>query len=379
MIFRPSKEAVEGYFDSPVMSQSRLKLLPKGVDTFNASQDETEAETMFYEEKSYFILGQAAELKIQCGIGQFKDTYHMSDVKKPSDTLMSITQQIFDLQTRGKEPSEPFLLLNDPNVHEDIITAIEFHNYQPRWGRDVKLTKIKIECMEYYNDLINSFGKQILDLDESTIVDNIVSSWTNHPRTSKYFKDIDGIDYYYQLPIYFTYMGVEFKALLDILEIDHTNKTLRVLDLKTFGDFTIRFPSSIRKFRYDFQVAFYCIAVEEWAKSLPEYKLYTVVMPKFIVETTKPGKQGNPLVFECSRSLMQLALHGRRMIDNTEYINDSGKLISGHQVTNEIYGINDTVELYKWHLENSFEVDKSVYIADEFNRPLVVDWEGVAK
>lgn len=376
MIIRPDKSKVEDYFNSPAINQSRLKLLPKGVDYFNSVREESEAEVMFYEEKTHFILGHAAEMKLQNGIQDFEDTYHMSDITKPSDKLMSITQQIFDLQSRVKELNEPFPLLTDEKIKQDIIDAISFHEYYPKWGMDTKVNKVKTECTDYYNDLIRAFGKQILDLDEAVIIDAIVNSLQRSQRTSRFFNEEEtpDIDYYYQLPIYFTYLGVECKILIDILEVDHIKKTLRVIDIKTLGDFTLRFPSSLRKFRYDFQVAFYTIGVNRWKKTITEIEGYQILNPQFIVETTKPGYQGNPLLFTCSDQLIDIALYGRKLYATSEHYDDRNMLISQPIQTSELFGVVETVELYKWHLDNGFEVDK---IVRENNLTLSLDWEGI--
>lgn len=381
MIYRPNKQQVEDYFSSPAMNQSRLKLLTKGVDYFNAVKEETESEVMFYEEKTHFILGHAAELKLQNGIEEFQNTYHMSDVKKPSDKLMSITQQIFDIQSRTKQPDEPFLLLTDNSLTDDIISAIEFHEYYPKWTREVKINRVKTDCNDYYNDLIKSYGKQILDLDEITIIDTIVNSLQGNNRTLHFFMGLPTeVDYIYQYPIYFTYQDMDFKVLIDILEVNHLNKTLKVIDIKTLGDYTIRFPSSMRKFRYDFQVAFYTIAVEQWRKNHPIVYNYKVINPAFIVETTKLGYQGNPLVFECSDQLIDIALYGRKLYSTSEHHDPEYVLTQqGRVKTSELYGVLDTINLYKWHLENGFEVDKIVRESDIKHTPLILDWEGIAE
>lgn len=379
MIFRPNQDAINDYFGSPIISQSRLKLLPKGVESFNNIKSDTDAEIMFYEEKSYFLIGQAAELKAQQGIEIFQNNYHCSEVPKPSDKVLSIISQIFDIQARTKEPSEPFPLLSSDEIYYDIKHAIEYHEYYPKWGMDVKVNKIKLEGESYYNDLIVAFGKQILSLDETTIVNSIVNSWTTNNRMAHYFQEIEGIDIYYQLPIYFEYLGIEFKALIDILEVNHNAKTIKVIDLKTFGGYTINFPSSVRKFRYDFQVAFYCLAANWWKKNaragiLSEYK---ILNPEFVVESTKPGCQGNPLVFTVSNSLMNIALFGRKLFSKGEYVDDRNMTIKDEIQTHELYGIIDTVNLYRWHSENGFEKDQKVHVADSANKSLRLDWEGV--
>lgn len=381
MIYKPNQQAIDDYFSSNTISQSKLKLLPKGISVFNDIKSDTDAEIIFYEEKSYFLIGQGAELKIQQGSQVFNNTYHLSEVSKPSDKILSMIQQIFDLQGRIKEPTDPFPLLCDVHV-DDFMSAITLHEYQANWKAETKVAKIITDGTAYYNDLIKSFGKQILDLDEVTVINSIADSWKENKRTYKFFDEDysnkNEVDYYYQFPIYFEYMGEEFKALLDILEVDHKNKTLRPLDLKTLGGNTINFPSSLRKLRYDFQGAFYCIATScNKRQHQSEFSNYRVLKPEFIVETTKLGQQGIPLVFELSDSLMDIALFGRKLYSSGEHYDDRNMLTRQDVQTNEIYGINETIELYKWHLKNGFDVDRVVREADSKNSTLLLNWEGI--
>jgi hypothetical protein len=380
MIYKPNQQAIDDYFASNIISQSKLKLLPKGISVFNDIKSDTDAEVMFYEEKSYFLIGQGAELKIQQGSQVFNNTYHLSEVSKPSDKILSMVQQIFDLQGRVKEPTDPFPLLC--NVHaDDIMAAITLHEYQANWKAETKIAKIITDGTAYYNDLIKSYGKQILDLDEATVINSITDSWKENPRTYMFFdheySEKNYIDYHYQFPIYFEYMGVQFKALLDILEVDHKNKTLRPLDLKTLGGTTISFPSSLRKLRYDFQGAFYCLATSQFKRQVLNFNNYRVLKPEFIVETTKLGQQGIPLIYELSDSLMDIALFGRKLYSSGEHYDDRNMLTRQDVQTSEIYGIHDTIELYKWHLENGFDTDRVVKEADSKNRRLLLNWEGI--
>lgn len=383
MIHRTEDDIIQAYFASEIPSQSRLKLLLKGVHTYNAAIESTEDEVIFYEEKSHFLVGQAAETLAQYGQDKFDRIYYMSDVPKPSDTIMSIMRQFFDIQIRTHgcvihNDLDDKLEANFPfdEAHNDLMEAIEFHNYSPKWGRDAKLKNIIKPGLAYYKDLEQAFGKQILSLDQSTVIQEIAKSWKENPRTARYFQETEGVDLYYQFPIYFEFMGETFKALLDIFEIDHNKKTLTPIDLKTMAGDTIQFPGSMRSFRYDFQGCFYANAVNAWRKKHPEISDYRVNLPIFVVETTNMGLQGSPLVFQLSNEVMNMALYGRQLMSMGIHYTET-KQISKEVQTSEIGGIIEAINLYKWHVQNGFQYDKVV--VDYDGEPLTLDWEGIRR
>lgn len=380
MIHRPNNQAVSDYFAATnIPSQSRLKLLLKGVDAYNNVQGDTEAEVLFYEEKQHFILGQAAELKVQQGSAEFDKLYYMSDKEKPSDTLMSIYQQLFDMQLRVHDEFTtipnivtPEGILN-PFTKEDLLTCINSHNYYPKWGEEARLKSV-LKGYEYYEELQNSFGKQTLSLDEATITNAVSHTWLHNSRTKRYFQDLPGIDFFYQLPIYCTIMGVEVKCLIDILEVNHNEKYIQVNDLKTLSGFTIEFPNSLRKLRYDFQGCFYTLCVLEWMKGYEPFKDYKIKLPNFIVETTKLGKQGNPLIYTMTEDLMENAYYGRAIETTSVYWDNRNMENRSKIIANKFGGVIQALNIYKWHLQFGFQYDK---VVGENKGHLLLTWEGI--
>lgn len=382
MIYRNSKEKIEEYFQkTDVIGQSRLKLLPLGVDVFNQYENEVESD-LYFEEKTHFILGSGVDVKLTGYLGAFFDHYYVMDCKKPSDKILSIIQMVFDAHQRTKPENEPYMVLTDDNLKEALIMAIDFHTYQPKWKPETRLSKIIEEGEAYYGSLIESMGKQILSLDEFEIINSIVDSILADETCGKYFKVPDedkNLDVYFQKIIEFEIMGVPYHALLDMLVINHQSKTLQVIDIKTLADYTMMFPTSMRKRRYDFQVYFYTLAVAYMVNRISAFKDYTILEPAFIVETTKPNAQGRPLFFQCTPELKSVAQWGRVNLSMTKELVKP----THHQISNlefmgrpahKIWGIMETVELHRWYLEHGFEKDKVVV---ETNNCLKLNWEGI--
>ena len=189
--------------------------------------------------------------------------------------------------------------------------------------------------------------------------------------TSKYFQEDRLTEIIFQMSIDFTYERVDCKALLDMVIINHKDKTIQPIDIKTMGDYTINFPKSLRQRRYDIQAAFYVEAL----KSKGVYATYEILPFKFIVESTIDP--GNPLVFTCSQELLNIGKFGRpayKIIGNLI----GAKLGDKNQIIflpyEEIKGFNQLVEDYKYYLQNGFELDKRVR---DNSSELLLDWSGI--
>lgn len=375
MIYRASKEEIDEYFASPRVGQSKLKLIGKSLRLFLDS-DERSA-TMYFEEKEHLVVGSAVDCILTGRPDDFNNLYHVSDVKKPSDTIMSIVNQIFDVQVAlsedGSVPNAMTLISDD-----NISASIESHSYYPKWKIETRIEKIRVEGGEYYKSLADALGKTVLGLDQYTTVSRVTQSIKNHHNFAWLFTEQQGIDVYFQKIIYFEYMGVEYKAMLDILIVDHIKKTIQVVDFKTMFDVTLNFPNSLKQRRYDIQGAWYSIAAFWWYTHecgfYDPVSRYVVRNPAFIVETTKPGNQGEPLFFECTDDLMGVAMYGMQSVSEYSGFDRLGKTTLRQIPNQKILGVNDLVIRHKWYIEHGFEKEKDIV---ESNGILQLGWGGI--
>ena len=357
---------VEDYYTNPAISQSQLKLL-LGPDPsiFNTIQEPD----LYFEEKKHFLIGDGVDIQLTQSLEAFNEKFHVSNIQnKPSDTIKSIVNQVYDLVKEEVGPLADKGLLRDHT--SKIIDSCNDHNYQPNWKTETRVAKVG-ESWEYWEDLKAAEGKQVLSQEENDLISQIVMSIRTNPTTSKYFETSKDVEILDQLAIYFSYCGIDCKALLDRVVVDHKNKTIQPIDFKTMGDQTIYFPKSLRQRRYDIQAAFYTEAL----KSKKEYETYEILPFKFIVESTV--NPGNPLVFTCSSELLRIGQFGAPKTDIYGKISSSGydhmseyKSIS----TSEIKGFHQLIEDYKWYLENGFEKKREIVEAQgEFQ----INWNGI--
>jgi hypothetical protein len=369
---------IKAYFESPRLGQSTLKGLLKGFDSFLSNQDKDEKE-LHYEEKEHFIIGSAVDCILTGEAGEFKKQYYTSQLdKKPSDVEMSMTQQVYDeLAGNGIfEKSENTIELKDC---EDMIKiAIENHDWQRNWKMETKVAKIIDACSNYFNDLKASYGKQILSSEQNAKIHNIVNSLRLNRRTKRFFDRESqaamgtNIEFYYQLPIYFEYEGIDCKALLDLVVVVRNEEGNIVeifpYDLKTMAGTTKYFLSSLKARRYDIQAVWYTNALMSHFNVTRE----VVKQFSFIVESsTNPGK---PLIFVVNDQLYKIGQQGRpavKLIDTNFF---HPEMTADINIQHEIMGINQLIADYKFYEEQGWQEDKEIAERDGI---MEITWEGL--
>lgn len=178
---------------------------------------------------------------------------------------------------------------------------------------------------DYYYAKHEAKGKKVLSLDEYETALLCKKELVTNPCTKDYF--VGKRKVYYQVPIYFhtSYTDVDgmalpevpswskCKGMLDLLVIDHEEKTIQIADLKTIARSAFDFPSSFIKYGYYIQAWFYYFAVKELiagravspafsSTQLEFLAEYTVKPPLFIVV---PKVEGSAVVFSMSDADME--------------------------------------------------------------------------
>ena len=292
----------ENYYDSPRLSQSKLKTLLYGPKAFL----ETEEPELFFEEKKHFVIGSAVDTYLTSVI-DFNEKYYISHLtEKPSDVVKSILYEVYS--NAKNKITEDDTYKNLEFLQQEIMDSCESHGYYKNLKPETRINKI-LDFIEYWKEIINSENKTIITQEEAEIVSNIVIKVHANQYTSRYFRDSDeNITILKQLPIEFEVSEVECKALLDIVYIDHINKTITPIDLKTIGDSVKNFPEALRKRRYDIQLSWYTEALYQW-KEDNEFKDYKILDFKFIVVSTTEDEE--PIIFTCDKSLEFMGKYGR--------------------------------------------------------------------
>lgn len=328
-----SIEEVQAYYENPAIDQSKLKKLILGLDSL---LDDRESK-LYFEEKESFVIGSLVDAILTHEEADFKKLYYASTIaSKPSDALMSIVNMVYDNVSHGR--AFP-VTGNLSDCERQIIDSLEYHNYQPKWTMPVKVAKI-LELSPYFEDLKASFGKQVISLEEANLSKAISESLMTIPLIKAAVNDSFGLGYeiFFQYPVYFEYMGVKCKGLIDILIVDRAHATAWIIDVKTTAMKTLNFFDSVMKYRYDIQLGFYKKGIKTVFGEISQ------VSCLFAVESTT--RLGTPLQYLCNLELLLQAEMGRKEI-----------IVDGVVIKKELKGFKQLMEEYIYYEKSGFQRD----------------------
>lgn len=363
-----TQEEVEEYFASEALNQSTLKELQGGLGGLLSAQakkkKQKEGPT-----PEHFIIGNGVDTILTGGKGDYEEQFYVSQLgKTPSLAEMQIVEYVFkEMLNSGSIQDIEF-----KDCEDSIIDAANEYEWQMRWKTPTRLSKL-IEAGEaFFNDLKRAYGKQILSREQDEKIYSIVNSLKHNRRTRKYFcredqeyfsQNNNGVvlDFYYQVPIYFTINGMECKALPDLVVTGSKNGELffvEPIDLKTMAGNTFHFLSKVKQHRYDIQAAWYVEAI------LQKFKCDPAIVKnfKFIVEsTTNPG---TPLVFALTKDTIK---HGKLGSPSGTFKDPE----TGREIFySDTKGYIELLEDYEYYKLNDFQEER-ILMEDDV---LDLDW-----
>lgn len=231
---------------------------------------------------------------------------------------------------------------DDISVYED---AYRVAGYKANIENVIRWFWENESAVKYYKDrfLVES-GKELLGREEFEAIKYAVEVIKENEFTSFYFipsEDEGNIERLFQQAIYFQVREVECKGLLDGILINHDEKTIQPIDLKSTGKKVQEFPTSFTQFGYQRQAAFYLLALNSFLQNRSEYDTrdilnYTILPFKFIVVESKPS-HSSALIFQCSENDIHCGLYG-----------------GWNKITQQYHkGIYNLLEDYRWHKEHN--------------------------
>lgn len=313
-------EKIINYYNSNRVSQSCLKDLLIHPMYFNLKHNEG---IIKKEKKSFFDLGSLVDCIVLTS-EFFDQTFAIYD-EDISPQTKTLAEHIVNKQ----------IDYSSYDIILDEIRKLEIFNTIKKL--DTLKKKLDDEDFENYITFYqNNKGKTIIDNKMYYKALDIANSFLNSEFLKDYFRAREGVEILTALPIYWVYDDIDCKSLLDLVLINHNNKTISLNDLKTTSDYTKDFKYSIKKYRYDFQAAFYFEAVKWWIKNVrTDLKKYEILPEfNFIVESTT--STGSPLIYRLSKDTIDKGKNGDM------YYDAKGKL-------QEELGFANVFDDLKWH------------------------------
>lgn len=200
------------------------------------------------------------------------------------------------------------------------------------------------DFISYINAQYMSKTKTLITTEEWMLGNELRDILLIHDNSKHIFKG--ECELHSQVEFKFVYKGFTLRGVIDIVLIDHENKTIRMIDLKTGSNSLLEFMNSFIKWRYFLQEAVYMKSAKTVQNNL-KIKNYKLLPFQFLYISRY---EKIPFIFEIGSKWHNAALNGFKTTNNYEY-----------------KGLNALLDEIKWHLNNKvFDLPKEIYEANGF-------------
>ena len=203
--------------------------------------------------------------------------------------------------------------------------------------------------LDYLKEQIESKNKHVVSQELVLKAKAARNTLLTHKFTKKYFTEQDNTyELKFQVPILWSLKdhGIDElgKCLLDIVLIDHEEKKVYPIDLKTTSRSALGFESQVLKWSYYLQASYYYYAMKFVAEKDKSYTDYTVQPFKFIVLSQKDINR--PYIYNTTEEELVCGKDGG-------YIN---------RWDTEVRGWKQLIKDLQWHIKNNkWNYSREVY------------------
>lgn len=253
------------YREYEALNQSRLKLLLNHPNAYKQN---------FNKSSNSLSLGSVIDTLILSKKEVFYELFEVKDYEEPKDKLKDALDYLINSKVKFTD--------------KNIINACNKADYRASQSDDVKLKYVKPYEDYYKANLQLDDSKRIITTEMLSIANQCVFQYRNNEVIQDFLRNKEIVTH--KVFIWKMY-GYECKGELDILLIDHNNKTVTEVDIKTSSSDIYSFSKDFKRYRYDFQRAFYNVPVTLYSNSIG----YKVTNPYIIYI---PTNTSNPILFK---------------------------------------------------------------------------------
>ena len=240
------------------------------------------------------------------------------------------------------------LILNDARTINTINAIAINADLFKRIKKDESRIK-KFDTPEFYEFLefmYNNRDKEFITPDEYSKLLACQQSLFNHKSTKKYFNCGDYLEERYQVELNYEYKKRNIKCILDKVIIDHANKTIQGIDLKSGSVSAKEFMSNFFKFKYYLQGSLYQLGISKFINDLG-LDDYEILPFKYIYLPT--FDYNNPKTFILTDKWINASWNG--------FTTNSGY---------KYRGINELIDEINWHVRHQvFNETREFYENEE--------------
>lgn len=248
---------------------------------------------------------------------QFPKKFAIAEVPKPSDMLGTFTDNLYRIISESltiPETIDSLIRSDKKSSNGQAVEILEIEAAYDKLSASLNIPKLELirivryarilgvdkplyktysepvligkfisEGLEYYKQKITLAGKIELTLADKKSIEGAIASLRLN-STACELLNLDNsifsetIQEWKELDIYFLVNDIPCKARIDRLEIDHSTKTIKIVDGKTTSKSVYLFKNTCEYYRYYRQMAFYRKAVKTWIKDNPN--IFDVLITK---------------------------------------------------------------------------------------------------
>lgn len=274
------------YRADPAYSQSKLAAFERGgFKSIEHLDDKVESPSLTF--------GSAVDAIITGGQEEFDSRFLVASYVAVSDTIKKIVGDLFNIY-RGVYAT----LADMPTVC--MMPTINKYEYYKNLGDETRANKVKDQGKTYYDLLYSAGDRTILSDEVFQKVQASVDALRSSKATKWYFQSDDPFDAtvqrFYQLKFKHRINDIWYRCMADEIIVNHKDKTIQPIDLKTSGHAEYEFPNSFLYWGYQIQARLYWRLIFLTCANDDYYKDFTILPYKFIVVNSESL---TPLVWDC--------------------------------------------------------------------------------
>jgi len=170
----------------------------------------------------------------------------------------------------------------DAHSNKIVSSARKLNVYAKYSDQKVLDTILVDKNRVYFADKLNSMGKIHIKDEMWQMAEEAANTLKTHDFTRVYFDKNDGMELIYQYKFVVNLYGTNVKGMLDCLVIDHENKTIYPVDLKTGESPADMFDEVMLLHKYYLQASLYRLAMLEIVRQDVDLAGYTVSNFEFV-------------------------------------------------------------------------------------------------
>lgn len=238
---------------------------------------------------------------------EFEQKYMVVDMPQLSDSLASIADELV---------SNYSMVNRLDDIDEEVLAAIGArHDF---WANDkykaTRVKKIKEGCEDYFQKSKRAEGRTLIPTELYKSAALCAERLKTDEHTSKYFVQevFSENELLYQLKFKGEYEGIPVRCMMDAVYVDHENKKIIPVDLKTSSSPPYKFPDSYLKWNYFIQSGLYSYILKQNLEKDEYFKDFEVSPYHFVVISKN---HPHPLIWEDVLNFYE----GSIMVDGKEY------------------------------------------------------------